>query len=932
MPVVEGRAPFVGRTAELAALHAELDTVRSGVPRLVLVEGAAGIGKTGVIQQLLDAATDVTLLHATGEPWEAYVAYGVIDQIMRMAGMSASRLLSAQAKVFPVDEPAGVGARLLEMLGDLEQKAPVAVVVDDAQWADMDSLRALLFVVRRLVGKRVLVLLGHRKDGPSRLPDGLRRLAGGRTGVTLELEPMPTADIHHLAHDLGLCDFSVHAAQRLRAHTGGNALFVKAMLTELPEERWRTWNVSLPAPREFAAEVQRKLADCSPATRGLVEAMAVLGSIAPVHSVAALTDVPDLAAALEEAAAFELLRLGDVGMRGVEFAHPLVQAAVYEQLGPVRRVQLHRAATALAEDEMTVLRHRVLAAAPPDRALAIELEDFARREAAAGASANAAWALAEASGLSAEREEREQRLVHAVDASIKAGDLVQAEAFARDVASNGSGPWRDATLGYLAMLRGRCSEAEELLRNAWRTIGDDGGRSSACVVAQWLALHSLGRLRGNDVVEWARRAAALAADEEMGVEAEALLGLGLGWQGRVPEGIALYEALLGHASPVAARPELNRARMAHGWLRLIGDDVPGARVLLADTAHRALRWGSARIAVWSLVWLAHADFATGAWTEAKANADRAVAMLDSTLDSTLDSMLDEIGQDWLRPLARYAAAIVPAARGEWAVAEEHVGACEAANSGYELAVVASALARARLAAARSDHEAVLRALAPVAAIEPRADVDEPGCWPWPDLYADALISVGRKAEVDAFLTPHEELAATRNRSSMIARLARVRGRFEAASGRMDSAKNAFERALAEIEQVPMPFQRALIELSFGQALRRGGRRRGAAVHLRAARDRFAELGAAPYLDRCERELRGCGLVRGRRGDADPVRLTAQERAVAQLVAAGMSNKQVAAELFVSVKTVQFHVTNIYAKLGIGSRGELAARFREPAAP
>ena len=125
----------------------------------------------------------------------------------------------------------------------------------------------------------------------------------------------------------------------------------------------------------------------------------------------------------------------------------------------------------------------------------------------------------------------------------------------------------------------------------------------------------------------------------------------------------------------------------------------------------------------------------------------------------------------------------------------------------------------------------------------------------------------------------------------------------------------------------MPFQRALIELAYGQALRRSGQRRRAAAHLRSARDRLAVLEAVPYLDRCERELRGCGLVPGKRSDFDPARLTAQERAVARLVAAGMSNRQVASELFVSVKTVQFHVTHIYAKLGIGSRAELAAQFK-----
>ena len=118
----------------------------------------------------------------------------------------------------------------------------------------------------------------------------------------------------------------------------------------------------------------------------------------------------------------------------------------------------------------------------------------------------------------------------------------------------------------------------------------------------------------------------------------------------------------------------------------------------------------------------------------------------------------------------------------------------------------------------------------------------------------------------------------------------------------------------------MPFERAQVELAYGQALRRGGKRRAAATQLQAARDRFAALRAVPFLERCERELRGCGLTPARRSDFDPDKLTAQEQAVARLVAVGMSNRQVAAELFVSVKTVQFHLTHIYAKLGIGVPG------------
>jgi len=230
--------------------------------------------------------------------------------------------------------------------------------------------------------------------------------------------------------------------------------------------------------------------------------------------------------------------------------------------------------------------------------------------------------------------------------------------------------------------------------------------------------------------------------------------------------------------------------------------------------------------------------------------------------------------------------------------------------------------------ARGDHEAVLRAFEPVLAIRPREGIDEPGFWPWQDLYGDALVSAGRLEQAEAFLAPHEELAAARGRRSSIARLARVRGRLEAAAGRVEAAEAAFRRGLDQLERLPLPFQRALLELAYGQTLRRHGQRRAAAGQLQAAHDRLAALGARPYLERCERELSACGLAPAKRRSFDPSQLTAQELAVARLVAAGMSNRQVASELFVSIKTVQFHLTHIYSKLRVSSRAELATHLKD----
>jgi DNA-binding CsgD family transcriptional regulator len=174
--------------------------------------------------------------------------------------------------------------------------------------------------------------------------------------------------------------------------------------------------------------------------------------------------------------------------------------------------------------------------------------------------------------------------------------------------------------------------------------------------------------------------------------------------------------------------------------------------------------------------------------------------------------------------------------------------------------------------------------------------------------------------------PHEQRAAARGRQSSIARMARARGRVEAALGRTERAEAAFAHALAAVEKVGFPFDAARTRLAAGEFLRRSGQRRRAAELLHAAQRGFLELGATPYAERCARELAASGLRPSPRRDRDDTRLTAQELVVARRAAAGLSNRELAAELVVSVKTVEYHLRNAFAKLGVTSRRQLAARL------
>jgi DNA-binding CsgD family transcriptional regulator len=326
--------------------------------------------------------------------------------------------------------------------------------------------------------------------------------------------------------------------------------------------------------------------------------------------------------------------------------------------------------------------------------------------------------------------------------------------------------------------------------------------------------------------------------------------------------------------------------------------------------------GLLNTSAFSFAYLARTEWMTGAWDDASLHAERAVAI---NLESDFRFM---------QLAVTGIAVLVPAGRGDWSTAESYLRLMADKEDGYERSIIALGMSRARIGEARGDASAVLAALDPVRGFRHRDAADEPGFWPWQDLYADALVAAKRVPEADAFLRPHEDLAAKRGRRSTIARLARSRGGIEAAAGRPESAEAAFGRALRATDGLHVPFERARIELAAGRFLRRIGQRRRAAELLSAARRRFATLGAEPYLGRCDREIAASGLAPTSRIGRDRAGLTSQELVVARLAAQGRSNREIADELVVSIKTVEYHLRNAFGKLSVTSRKQLPVRLNQ----
>ncbi|MGY1682907.1 LuxR C-terminal-related transcriptional regulator [Geodermatophilus sp. SYSU D01176] len=893
----------VGLTAESAQLESLLDEARSGGPVVAVVEGPAGSGRTTLLSRFLRRHAELPGSAAGALPWER-----------RRPGELARRLLADGPAEPPGGGPAGdpvdLGAALARRWAAHAGEAGLVVAVDDADCADPVSLQAIGSAVARVPGVPVLAVLVRATGWPAPGDPGVVDLLDRIPAVRVPVRPLGLEEIRLLAARVAATDLPTPVARRLRDHTAGIPRDLLELLRETPPDRWSDRRTELPVPSRVQSRVQRALDRCSPEARALVESAAVLGDTPALADAAALAGLPEPIRALDEAWAAGLLApAAGSGLDALAFPERSVRGAVHATLGPGARHRLHSRAADVVPDELERLRHRVEAAPLPDAGLAAHLVELARRKADEGAWASVAEALVDASRISPSRAEREGRLIQAVDALAGAGLLDQAVEALPDVEALPPGPRRDAVLAYVAVQRGRRAEAVSYLETAWRSRGAD--RDAAAVVCQRHVLHALADWDGDELVRWAGRAGEYAEPgSPAAVESRAIVGLGHAARGAVDAAFTAYRQAVAE-NP--SGPQHQRARMGLGWLSLAQDQPEAARRELEFAVPTVRQTGSNRISLWALVWLARTRFVLGDWAGALDAVTQAEVLLGTT------------GLDLLRPLVHWTGAQVRALRGEAEAADRHLRLGGAGEHDYTVMTVPALLARASVAEAASDYDAVVRHLTPLALRTPRGGLDEPGFWPWHDVYANALVLSGRLPEAEAFLVPHEATVRRRGHRSAAARLGYVRGRLLAARGDLPGAEEAFEGARDRLAGLPMPYERARVAFAHGTTLRRAGRRRDAAALLTTARQSFAALGAQVYVERCDRELK-TGRPAPRTAEPGTEALTEQERTVATLVATGLTNKEVAASMLLSVKTVQFHLTRVYGKLGVRSRAELAARF------
>lgn len=931
----ESSLSFVGRHAELGQLRAELRRAYAGQHRLVVVEGYGGIGKTSLIGRLVDPLPDAVVIRASGEESESDLAWGVVGQLVASLGRHDLRSHPRARPPAPGADPLAVGAGLVGRIEHLAAEVPVVVIfLDDLHWCDPMSATALLFALRRLDTQPVLSVAVARPPFPGGLGGGWRRLVTAR-GQMLRLGGLRDGELVELAARLGR-PVSPQAARRVRHHTGGHPLWATTLFQQLPASELEGTGGALPVPRDLAGAIRARHAALPRPARALVAAGAVLGERFDVVTAAALARLDGAADALQQAVDADLLTetAGPAGSPVlVGFTHPLVRAAIYQDLGPARRARLHGDAVGLTSGP-EALAHLVAAALAPSEAVAAELEAAGHAEVDGHDLALAQLHLDASVRLSPPGRGRERRVLAAMETHLQARDSGRAKAYASEVERAQPQPRRDYLLGYLARSEGRLADAETLLLRAWdllRAPKEASGREAMTASGEqlgglpgfWPAHRGDDELAGQIAVELAAIAHARWSAPDLLYWANAVLAsghtasvrhlacyfkaVGLALDGACSEAVAL----VGTAPPEAV--ELHQL-VARGMARLWSDDLTGAYGDLALAASRA-KAGEVLHVGQPHALLAETCYRLGRLEEAAAHIELACAIADAN------------GWLWDWPAAHARAGYVAAAAGDLPAAEAHARAITQAVSqmasepgGPERLrgwVAAAAGVNVALALARADPHALLVAAAP--AVEIAASV-ELGTSPFGPVLAEALVGVGRLDDAAAVLDVYDKKAVMLGRRSAQMSSARVRGSLCAARGDLEGARLAFETAFELGRSLQLPLELGRLQLAYASALATKGDRRGAAGHLQAARVVFARTGALAYLKQADAALACLGpdSQTGSAGD-----LTAAEHTVAGLAGKRLTNREIAEQLAVSPKTVEYHLSHIYAKLGVRSRAELA---------
>ncbi|HTU97647.1 MAG TPA: AAA family ATPase [Solirubrobacteraceae bacterium] len=912
--------PALGRDAELAALADVVDGARSGRGGALVVRGEPGVGKSLLLATVADTAEDLTLVMVTGVQSESDLAFGALSALLRPLLDGIGRLPAVQADALRAAvglaaasqvEQLPCHAAVVALLAGAAAERPVLVIADDLQWFDAASRDAVFFAARRLASDAVAFVMAVR-DGESEEPL--------RTGL-------PELHLSGLAEQPALAlvaraagEVSPAVARRLWAQTDGNPLALVEIPRNLSPEQ-RTGRVALDEPlpvgRRLEDSFAARAAALPEASRQALLVAATSYTGATDTLLAALSDLGLPATALDAAEEEDLV---SIAHGSLTWRHPLVRSAVYHAApAPARRAA--HAALARAGGEARLPDHRAwhlaAAAAAPDETVAAELDQVAVEAARRGAPSTALRAFAQAAMLSPGEADRARREVEAAELALAVGRLDEALELL-DGARSRSDDLRLRAHGErirsrVEMLRGSPHAAHDRLVAIADAIADvDRPLAAAAMTEAVLARTVTGPVPAYR--ETAERAFALARG--LGGEVEAMaavaLGCGLLLSAETDAGLELfarYGAIVEKPEVWHSAPELPGM---YACLHASIERFETADRLFTAMTTSAREQGALRALPYPMSGRALVDLELGRWPAALAGAEEAVELSremagPGMLASSL-AALAQVEASMGRPEATRAHA------------EESLAICKQLNAwAVEPEPV---LALASLALSLGEHEEAASVWARTT-VDIREWVLEPGWEHLDDVMIEASVRVGRTAQAERELAELEAKAQRTGRTWAHAVAARCRGLL-ATTPELDEH---FQRALEWHDRAPLPFTRARTQLCYGERLRRARRRVDAREQLTRASATFHALGATIWAERAERELAAAGYSRQSPAEQSPwAELTAAETRVARVILEGATYEEAASALFVSPRTIETHLRQIYRKVGVRSRSEMTRRL------
>jgi len=888
-------ATVVGRDLELAAADAFL-AADDGFAALAIV-GEPGIGKTTLWEQVMRRAQEGGALALVARPneAEAKLSFAALSDLVAAIDSDAFdalpepqhqaldvALLRARAAGRP-PERRTVGTALLTLLRQVASRTDVVIGIDDLQWLDPASRTALEFALRRLTDEPVRLIASVRAgaEATAAFRDRLQRV---------ELGPVSVASLHRILADRLGRSFPRPTLVRIAEASGGNPLYALeiARLVDGGEG-----GASLPVPEDVRALVARRVAALPAETRD-----ALLRTASLARPDASLVDERSLAPA-EEA---ELVRIDARGRIG--FVHPLFASAVYAAAPHARRRDIHRVLAVEVADPEERARHLALSCDGPDAEAAGAVARAARSARLRGASDAAAELHELALQLTPPGDpQHDERRFELGEQLLLAGDFQRSSEVLEQLADAPDGDLRARALLTRADIvyweRGEAAALE---------LGERALASARDPLLKGRALATMAQQAGTHDVPRAAAAAREALELLEGLGADpALVSIALSARVRADlflgNGLDLEAAehareLEAHSPPAAVDTRLG-FKLGQ-WLRYT-DDFDGSRLRLAETEQLAHDEGDessfpnvflnrALLECWSGDWAAASEFADRSHESFNqvGVGERAPNLWRAYVDAHFGHV------DAVRTAAPPAYGIdEPVQRMLWL---RTIGLAE-------LTVGNAVEADACLAQALADLDVI--------------GFREPAVWRVHGDAIEAALAVGDTVRAAAWIEQFEEQAARSRIPWSLAVSARCRALLQAANGDLDAAEASLGRSLEAHEQCPMPFERARTLLAQGQVLRRGKQRRRAREALEEAITIFERLGGDPWEQRARDELQ---RVRGRTAPDD---LSPTELRIAELAASGLTNTAIAAEVFVTQKTVEANLARAYRKLGIRSRAQLA---------